>query len=131
MKTVMIVCAGGATSGLMGQYVVKSAKEQNLDAVLLFPEDVKFKDDFLTKNSTRDLVVFMGPVTAITSARFQDYEEQVDAVLVAPQVAYMFREVEKVLSEIGIPCEKMDSLAFGRMEGQKILAQALALSDKI
>ncbi|WP_088809064.1 MULTISPECIES: PTS sugar transporter subunit IIB [Listeria] len=131
MKTIMIVCAGGATSGLMAQYVVKSAKEQNLDAALLFPEDVKLKADFFQKNKDRDVVFFMGPVTAITSAHFRDFKEQVDAVLVAPQVSYMYKEVEKVLGEIGIPSAKIDSLAFGRMEGAKILEQALRLTGEI
>ncbi|MCT6716718.1 PTS sugar transporter subunit IIB, partial [Staphylococcus aureus] len=59
MQTLMIVCAGGATSSLMAQNVVKSATSEGMDAVLLFPDDVKYKDSFREKYSTRDLVVVM------------------------------------------------------------------------
>lgn len=75
MQALMIVCAGGATSSLMAQNVVKSATSEGMDAVLLFPDDVKYKDSFLEKYSERDLVVVMGPVGAITAGKFRDYKE--------------------------------------------------------
>ncbi|EGP9696832.1 PTS sugar transporter subunit IIB, partial [Listeria monocytogenes] len=56
MQTLMIVCAGGATSSLMAQNVVKSATLDGMNAVLVFPEDVKYKDSFREKYSERDLV---------------------------------------------------------------------------
>lgn len=97
--------------------------------VLLFPDDVKYKDSFREKYSTRDLVVVMGPVGAITAGKFRDYKEQVDAVLVAPQVKYMYKTVEEVLGELNIPCANINSLDFGRMRGDKILTQGLALMN--
>ncbi len=130
LKTLMIVCAGGATSSLMAQNVVKSAVSEGLDAVLVFPEDVKYKDRFHENFGERDLVVVMGPVGAITAGKFRDYKEQVDAVLVAPQVKYMYKTVEEVLGELAIPCANIDSLDFGRMRGDKILVQGLALIDQ-
>ncbi|MBC1584609.1 PTS sugar transporter subunit IIB [Listeria seeligeri] len=130
MKTLMIVCAGGATSSLMAQNVVKSAVSEGMDAVLVFPEDVKYQDRFRENFGERDLVVVMGPVGAITAWKFRDYKEQVDAVLVAPQVKYMYKTVEEVLGELAIPCANIDSLDFGRMRGDKILVQGLALIDQ-
>ncbi len=126
----MIVCAGGATSSLMAQNVVKSAVSEGMDAVLVFPEDVKYQDRFRENFGERDLVVVMGPVGAITAGKFRDYKEQVDAVLVAPQVKYMYKTVEEVLGELAIPCANIDSLDFGRMRGDKILVQGLALIDQ-
>ncbi|MBF2599132.1 PTS sugar transporter subunit IIB [Listeria seeligeri] len=130
MKTLMIVCAGGATSSLMAQNVVKSAVSEGMDAVLVFPEDVKYQDRFRENFGERDLVVVMGPVGVITAGKFRDYKEQVDAVLVAPQVKYMYKTVEEVLGELAIPCANIDSLDFGRMRGDKILVQGLALIDQ-
>lgn len=130
LKTLMIVCAGGATSSLMTQNVVKSAVSEGMDAVLVFPEDVKYQDRFRENFGERDLVVVMGPVGAITAGKFRDYKEQVDAVLVAPQVKYMYKTVEEVLGELAIPCANIDSLDFGRMRGDKILVQGLALIDQ-
>ncbi|MBC1744046.1 PTS sugar transporter subunit IIB [Listeria welshimeri] len=127
MQTLMIVCAGGSTSSLMAQNVVKSATLDGMNAVLVFPEDVKYKDSFYGKYSEHDLVVVMGPVGVITAGKFRDYKEQVDAVLVAPQVKYMYKTVEEVLGELNIPCANIDSLDFGRMRGDKILTQGLAL----
>lgn len=130
LKTLMIVCAGGATSSLMAQNVVKSAVSEGMDAVLVFPEDVKYQDRFRENFGERDLVVVMGPVGAITAGKFRDYKEQVDAVLVAPQVKYMYKTVEEVLGKLAIPCANIDSLDFGRMRGDKILVQGLALIDQ-
>lgn len=130
LKTLMIVCAGGATSSLMAQNVVKSAVSEGMDAVLVFPEDVKYQDRFRENFGERDLVVVMGPVGVITAGKFRDYKEQVDAVLVAPQVKYMYKTVEEVLGELAIPCANIDSLDFGRMRGDKILVQGLALIDQ-
>lgn len=130
LKTLMIVCAGGATSSLMAQNVVKSAVSEGLDAVLVFPEDVKYQDRFRENFGERDLVVVMGPVGAITTGKFRNYKEQVDAVLVAPQVKYMYKTVEEVLGELEIPCANINSLDFGRMRGDKILVQGLALIDE-
>ncbi|MBC1484426.1 PTS sugar transporter subunit IIB [Listeria sp. FSL L7-1509] len=130
MKTLMIVCAGGATSSLMAQNVVKSAVSEGLDAVLVFPEDVKYQDRFRENFGERDLVVVMGPVGAITAGKFRNYKEQVDAVLVAPQVKYMYKTVEEVLGELEIPCANINSLDFGRMRGDKILVQGLGLIDE-
>lgn len=130
LKTLMIVCAGGATSSLMAQNVVKSAVSEGLDAVLVFPEDVKYHDRFRENFGERDLVVVMGPVGAITAGKFRDYKEQVDAVLVAPQVKYMYKTVEEVLGELEIPCANINSLDFGRMRGDKILVQGLGLIDQ-
>lgn len=130
LKTLMIVCAGGATSSLMAQNVVKSVVSEGMDAVLVFPEDVKYQDRFRENFGERDLVVVMGPVGAITAGKFRDYKEQVDAVLVAPQVKYMYKTVEEVLGELAIPCANIDSLDFGRMRGDKILVQGLALIDQ-
>lgn len=130
LKTLMIVCAGGATSSLMAQNVVKSAVSEGLDAVLVFPEDVKYQDRFRENFGERDLVVVMGPVGAITAGKFRNYKEQVDAVLVAPQVKYMYKTVEEVLGELEIPCANINSLDFGRMRGDKILVQGLGLIDE-
>ncbi len=91
---------------------------------------MKYKDRFRENFGERDLVVVMGPVGAITAGKFRDYKEQVDAVLVAPQVKYMYKTVEEVLGELAIPCANIDSLDFGRMRGDKILVQGLALIDQ-
>ncbi|EUJ27456.1 PTS system, IIB subunit [Listeria floridensis FSL S10-1187] len=114
----------------MAQYMVKEANSQGFDAVLQFPEEVARNENYLAENSDRDLVVFMGPIGAVTTGKFKGYTGKVDAVLVAPQAAYLFNEAEKILTELDVPVEKMDSLAFGRMEAAKILTQGLELMKK-
>ncbi|MBC6310935.1 PTS sugar transporter subunit IIB [Listeria sp. FSL L7-1582] len=124
MKKLLIVCAGGATSSLMAQNVVKEAEKQGMTAALLFPEDLKYNR--FESHQDKNLVVVMGPIGMVTTSRLQGYAK-VDAVLVSPQVKYLFKNAEAVLNELGIPCANIDSLSFGRMRGDVILKQALTL----
>ncbi|AQY51628.1 PTS system transporter subunit IIB [Listeria weihenstephanensis FSL R9-0317] len=124
MKKLLIVCAGGATSSLMAQNVVKEAEKQGLTAKLLFPEDLTYNR--VDQYADKDLVVIMGPIGMVVTTRLKGYSK-VDAVLVSPQVKYLFKNAEKVLNELEIPCANIDSLAFGRMRGDIVLAQGLTL----
>lgn len=124
MKKLLIVCAGGATSSLMAQNVVKEAEKQGMTAALLFPEDLKYNR--FESHQDKDLVVVMGPIAMVTTSRLQGYAK-VDAVLVSPQVKYLFKNAETILNGLEIPCANMDSLVFGRMRGDIILKQALTL----
>lgn len=124
MKKLLIVCAGGATSSLMAQNVVKEAEKQGMTAALLFPDDLQYNR--FESHQDKDLVVVMGPIAMVTTSRLQGYAK-VDAVLVSPQVKYLFKNAEAILNELEIPCANIDSLSFGRMRGDVILKQALTL----
>lgn len=126
LKKLLIVCAGGATSSMMAQRVVQEAEKEGMKAKLLFPEDLKY--DRVKAHEDKDLVVIMGPIDMITTLRLQGFS-RVDAVLVSPQVKYLFKNAEKVLQELEIPCDNIDSLSFGRMRGDLILKQGLALMN--
>ncbi|MDT0109507.1 PTS sugar transporter subunit IIB [Listeria booriae] len=122
MKKLLIVCAGGATSSMMAQRVVQEAEKEGMKAKLLFPEDLKY--DRVKAHDDKDL----GPIDMITTLRLQGFS-RVDAVLVSPQVKYLFKNAEKVLQQLEIPCDNIDSLSFGRMRGDLILKQGLALMN--
>ncbi|WP_430535459.1 PTS sugar transporter subunit IIB [Listeria rocourtiae] len=126
MKKLLIVCAGGATSSLMAQNVVREATKQGMSAALLFPEDLQYNR--FESHQNKDLVVIMGPIGMVTTTRLQGYAK-VDAVLVSPQVKYLFKNAETVLNKLEIPCANIDSLSFGRMRGDVILKQALTLMN--
>lgn len=126
MKKLLIVCAGGATSSMMAQRVVQEAEKEGMKAKLLFPEDLKY--DRVKAHEDKDLVVVMGPIDMITTLRLQGFS-RVDAVLVSSQVKYLFKNAEKVLQQLEIPCDNIDSLSFGRMRGDLILKQGLALMN--
>lgn len=122
LKKLLIVCAGGATSSMMAQRVVQEAEKEGMKAKLLFPEDLKY--DRVKAHDDKDL----GPIDMITTLRLQGFS-RVDAVLVSPQVKYLFKNAEKVLQQLEIPCDNIDSLSFGRMRGDLILKQGLALMN--
>lgn len=48
---------------------------EGMDVVLLFLDDVKYKDSFCEKYSEWDLVVVMGLVGVIIVGKFCDYKE--------------------------------------------------------
>lgn len=111
---------------MMAQRVVQEAEKEGMKAKLLFPEDLKY--DRVKAHEDKDLVVIMGPIDMITTLRLQGFS-RVDAVLVSPQVKYLFKNAEKVLQQLEIPCDNIDSLSFGRMRGDLILKQGLALMN--
>ncbi len=51
----------------------------------------------------------------------------VDIILLGPQVRFMRKEFEKIAT---VPLDVIDMLAYGRMEGEKVLNSALAILEK-
>lgn len=60
-----------------------------MTAALLFPEDLQYNR--FEPHQDKDLVVVMGPIGMVTTSRLQGYAK-VDAVLVSPQVKYLFKK---------------------------------------
>ena len=51
----------------------------------------------------------------------------IDVMLLGPQVRFMRKEFEKIAT---VPVDVIDMLAYGRMEGEKVLDSALAMMKK-
>ena len=50
--------------------------------------------------------------------------QQIDCVLLGPQVRYMLADFQKKLAGTDIPVEVIDTVVYGMMDGQKVINQA-------
>ena len=98
---ILLVCTGGMSTSLIASRLEEAAEDRGLDITAeAFPSD-----------NLADIIA--------------DY----DVVLLGPQVKYKQEELAAVADEHGIPLEVIDGEAYGMMEEDKILDQALEMSD--
>jgi PTS system cellobiose-specific IIB component len=97
---VILVCAAGMSSSLLEEKIRKAAEKTDNEI------DLK----------------------AIDSARMAlwDFEnDHMDIILVAPQVRYIKRNLARKVEPYGIIVQDIDTIAYGMIDGEKILAQIL------
>lgn len=97
----IIFCAGGMSSSLLVRRVEDAAKAIDVDVV----------------------------VSAHGAGKFSRFKGVPDVVLVAPQIRYAIKEIQRNLP--GVPMEVIDMKAYGFGDGTKILEQALKLFEKL
>lgn len=66
-------------------------------------------------------------ILALGSSEAKKNLKGVDIILLGPQVRFMRKEFEKIAT---VPVDVIDMLAYGRMEGEKVLNSALAIMEK-
>lgn len=66
-------------------------------------------------------------ILALGSSEAKKNLKGVDIILLGPQVRFMRKEFEKIAT---VPVDVIDMLAYGRMEGEKVLNSALAILEK-
>jgi PTS system cellobiose-specific IIB component len=96
---ILLTCAAGMSTSLMVEKMKKAAKERGLDAI----------------------------IKAEPVDKFVDLVTEYDVVLLGPQVRYKLAEFKKIGAEHDIPVEVIDSVAYGMVNGAKVLDQALGL----
>ncbi|KAF0426450.1 PTS sugar transporter subunit IIB [Pediococcus acidilactici] len=99
MKTIMLACAAGMSTSLLVTKMENAAKEMKID-----------------------VDIFAKPVSEIDLTL---KDRKVDCLLLGPQVSFMQSELRKKLEKLGIPVETIDMTAYGMMDGEKVLKQAL------
>lgn len=83
---------------------------------------VKKMQDAVAKQGL-DYEIFACPAS---EADVKLQSQQIDCVLLGPQVRYMLDDFQKKLADTNIPVEVIDMVAYGMMDGQKVLNQAAA-----
>ncbi|GAB6099951.1 PTS sugar transporter subunit IIB [Halanaerocella petrolearia] len=96
---ILLTCAAGMSTSLMVEKMKVAAKERDLESV----------------------------IEAEPIDKFEDIVEEYDVVLLGPQVRYKKAEFEGIASEYDIPVAVIDSAAYGMVDGDKVLDQALEL----
>lgn len=99
MKRIMLVCNAGMSTSLMVNNMRKVANAKQID-----------------------VEVFAAP-----EAEAQKMVDQVDIILLGPQVSFILDEFKAISDPLQIPVAVIDTLDYGRMNGDKVLSFALSL----
>lgn len=102
MKKILLVCDLGMSTSLMVRKMQEAAKARGIEAEIC-------------AKSIRDYK------TAVT---------EFDIALLGPQIRYKLVECEKIAHEHNKKIACIDMMAYGTMQGDKVLDQALALIEE-
>lgn len=93
MKTVLLVCGTGASSGFVAANVRKAVKERGADY----------------------------EIVARSDSAVDDYIEEISLLLVGPHLDYMLSDLEEIGAEFDVPVKLIPKEAYGLMDGNAIL----------
>ena len=93
IKRILLVCGTGASSGFMAKNIRLAAKDRGLDI------SVKARGD----------------------AEVEDYIEDIDCLLVGPNLSYMQADLEDVADPYGVPVRVIPKEAYGSLDGEAVL----------
>ncbi|MCL2163236.1 MAG: PTS sugar transporter subunit IIB [Oscillospiraceae bacterium] len=102
MQKVMFVCSAGMSTSLLVEKVIKAAEEKAVDI----------------------------EVYAVGEAEARKDLSQADILLLGPQVRYLENSFKKAIGDSKTKLGVVDMLAYGRMDGEKVLGQILELSQQ-
>ncbi|TDQ37691.1 PTS sugar transporter subunit IIB [Aureibacillus halotolerans] len=100
MINIVLVCSAGMSTSLL----VKSMEDA-------------------AKTSDKDI-----SIQATASESLANLENEIDVLMLGPQVGYMKKEFEQKYVPKGIKVEVINTVDYGRMNGDKVLARALELA---
>lgn len=69
-------------------------------------------------------------IDAIGQADLKSHLDGTDVILVGPQVRYLEKKIRQDADPLGIAVDVIDSVAYGLMQGDKVLDQAISLKNK-
>lgn len=103
MKRIVLACAAGMSTSMVVTRMEKEAAARGLEyQIYAIPE----------QNLREEL---------------QNYGHEVAVVLLGPQVRFKLEENKKLTESYQLPIAVIDTLAYGTLNGAKVLDQALAL----
>lgn len=92
MKSILLVCGTGASSGFMAKNIRAAAKERGEEW------DVKARSDSVV----------------------EDYIDQIDLLLVGPHLAYMVGDLEEIAEPYDVPVVVIPKDAYGQLDGNAV-----------
>lgn len=99
MKKVLFVCSAGMSTSLLVEKTQKAAKEKGIEL----------------------------DITAMSEAEAKNHLDECSVILLGPQVRFLLGGIKKSVEGKGINVEVIDSMSYGRMDGEGVLKQILAL----
>lgn len=101
MRYITLVCAAGMSTSMLMARMQDSAKQQGIEAKII----------------------------AMSEAKFEEYDEPTEVLLLGPQIAYLEDDMKEKYEPKGIKVAVIDMMAYGTMNGEKVLKDAIAMLD--
>jgi len=99
MKKIMLVCCAGMSTSLLVTKMQKVATEKSIEV----------------------------EVFAVAEAEADKYYDDINVMLLGPQVRYLLGKMEKALIDKKVPVQVIDSMQYGMMNGEAVLMNAMDL----
>ena len=103
MKRIVLCCSAGMSTSLVVTRMEKVAAERGLELKIYAIAEQSLRDELESRSA------------------------EIIAVLLGPQVRFKLAENKKLTDPYHIPVEVIDSVAYGTLNGAKVLDQALSL----
>lgn len=98
MKKILLVCAAGMSTSMLVNKMRQSAEKKAIEV----------------------------EIKAISVSEVSSFINEVDIILLGPQVRYQLKSVEEMANG-RIPVKVIDMLLYGQMNGEAVLSDALSL----
>lgn len=101
MKKILLVCSAGMSTSLLVQKMQKAAEVKGTEC----------------------------SIQAVGESDVKEYINDIDVLLLGPQVRFLLSKFQKSLADKNIPVEVINTVHYGTMNGEKVLERALELID--
>ncbi len=101
MKKILLVCCAGMSTSLLVSKMQAAAKETGIEC----------------------------SIEATGEAQVKDHIDDIDILLLGPQVRFLLKQFQKSLADKNVSVEVINTIDYGTMNGKKVLARALELID--
>lgn len=102
MKRILLVCSAGMSTSLLVTKMEAAAKKQGIECT----------------------------INAVGEAELKKHENEIDVLLLGPQVRFLLNKMKTKFEPKGIPVEIINTVDYGTMNGEKVLNQALRMMNK-
>lgn len=102
MKRIVLVCSAGMSTSLLVSKMQAAAKEKGEECSII----------------------------AYGEAELKAHYEEVDVLLLGPQVRFLLNKLKSQFEPKGVPVDVINTIDYGTMNGAKVLNHALTLLNK-
>ncbi|API91786.1 MULTISPECIES: PTS sugar transporter subunit IIB [Virgibacillus] len=99
---IILVCSAGMSTSMLVKKMKETADSRNLEV----------------------------DIRAIAETQLKNEMEDLQVVLIGPQVRYLEKKIKAQLEPKGVAVDVIDQMAYGMIQGDKVLDQALSLAKK-
>ena len=102
MMNILLCCSAGMSTSLLVNKMEKAAVEEGLNV----------------------------KIQAVATMEVRNHIDEMDVILLGPQVRYQLNDIKKIGDEKGVPVDTINPMHYGTCNGKEVLRTALQLISK-